>query len=81
MSQDSGPAQFQCFLCEEDFPYSRGRFDGHGFPAWDIRVCGSCYRLNWDGIARHMHPRLMAHLKGRGVTLELNAQGYLKWPE
>ena len=70
----------ECFMCESDFQFGPGIYDGRGIGAWGISVCRGCYNTNDDGIVLEIHPKLLAHLKERGVDIKLNRKGWLDWP-
>jgi hypothetical protein len=67
-----------CFLCGRSFQYGPHIYDGR--PQWDIMVCMPCIQGNWDGIVLENHPRLAEHLKAKGIPVQLNAKGWLDWP-
>jgi hypothetical protein len=69
-----------CFLCKRDFQFGPNRYAGRGIGAWNIRICDLCESMNHDGIVPHQHPELMAHLAQQGVTVQLNAKGWLPIP-
>jgi hypothetical protein len=68
----------ECFLCGGQFQCSHARYDGCGIPEWDIGVCDICLESNWDGIMLERHPRLVEHLKAKGISIQLNAKGWLE---
>jgi hypothetical protein len=70
----------QCFLCKEPFQFGPHRYDGRWIGSWGINICCSCDASNWDGVVPHSHPDLIEHLKGRGVRVQLNENGWLPLP-
>jgi len=71
----------ECFLCDRSFQYGPNLYDGKHLCAWGVIVCDNCYHLNLDEILPETYPKLAAHLAARGVTVRLNVQGRLSWPE
>jgi hypothetical protein len=70
----------ECDLCERKVHFGRNRYDGRYVGSWGVHICNSCLSCNWDGIVPFSHPRLMDHLKSRGVAVMLNAKGWLDIP-
>ena len=71
---------YDCFLCQRPFQFGPHVYDGRHIPSWGVNICASCLKGNWDGIVPQRHPRLMQHLKDQGVTVTLNAKGWLPIP-
>ncbi len=70
----------KCFLCDREFEFGHGRYYGRNVPEWDITICRMCDAGNHDGIVLECHPKLRAHLEAKGITIELNAKGWLDIP-
>ena len=73
-------ASIGCFLCRKRFQFGPGRYDGSHVREWNIAVCSTCIKSNWDGIVLEHHPRLVEHLRANGIPIEFNAKGWLDWP-
>lgn len=70
-----------CFLCARNVQVGRHRYDGRMVPAWGIFICNNCRSGNWDGIVTTSAPRLIDHLKSKGIEIKLNAKGWLDIPQ
>jgi hypothetical protein len=70
-----------CFLCSRSFQYGPHRYEGRAINSWDIVICDTCDKSNWDGLVTEQHPRLMKHLAERGVTVKMNPRGWLSLPK
>lgn len=71
---------YDCFLCSRPFQFGPHVYAGRSIKAWDIIACDICTSSNWDGLVPQQHPRLIAHLKERGVEIRLNEEGWLPIP-
>ncbi|HAV49724.1 MAG TPA: hypothetical protein DCX75_05945 [Brevundimonas sp.] len=69
-----------CFLCRQPFRFGAHIYDGRGIGDWGVTFCRTCISGNHDGIVLESHPRLVAHLKERGIEIRLNARGWLDIP-
>jgi hypothetical protein len=69
-----------CFLCLRAFRVGPHLYEGRRVAAWNIMLCDSCRRSNWDGIVLDSHPRLAEHLAREGVAVSRNAKGWLPIP-
>ena len=77
----SGPRVVaDCFMCKKQYQSGPQIYTGRTIKAWEINVCDACHSGNWDGIAPETHPRLIAHLRKRGIPVNLNANGWIDWP-
>lgn len=74
------PFLFDCFLCRRSFQFGPGRYDGRAIGSWGVRFCSICVSSNHDGIVPEQHPRLMDHLKAKGIEVRLNHRGWLSIP-
>ena len=70
----------ECFLCKRAFQFGEHIYAGKRIPAWDIMVCDSCYKGNWDGIVPGTRPHLVPYLQSRGIKVTYNASGWIDWP-
>ena len=70
----------KCFLCGGEFQSGPRAHLGRQVKAWDIAVCDECYASQRGGIVPHVHPRLVEHLKARGIEPEYDAHGWIRWP-
>jgi hypothetical protein len=71
---------YDCFLCDRPFQFGPHVYDGRFVRQWEIEICDSCIRGNWDGIVIEGHPRLEAHLKAKGIPITRNARGWVDIP-
>jgi hypothetical protein len=68
-----------CFLCRRSFRYGPDLYEGRPILAWrKIMICRRCDHN--DGVVIEEFPHLVAHLKGIGVPITLNAKGWLDIP-
>ena len=71
------PIMMNCFACGTEFqmgPHSV--YEGEFVPRYDITVCDSCYKGNWDGWHPELEEHLLARLKEKGLPIpERNKQG------
>ena len=78
---DGGPIYYDCFLCERPFQFGPHLYRGRLVRAWDIMVCDSCVRGNWDGVVPSMRPHLVPYLESKGVEGLFNEKGWINIPE
>jgi len=76
MSEDK--FMLQCFMCRKEFQFSPHIYAGRHIPAYNITVCDTCYKSNWDGWAPHYERKLIEHLKKENLPIpERNEKGWL----
>ncbi len=69
---------YPCFVCSRQFEYDPDSLKGNYVNAYEIMVCDTCYKANWDGWAPQLTSRLTDHLKGKGLSIpQLNDRGWL----
>jgi hypothetical protein len=68
-----------CFACGEEFQMGlHSVYEGKFVQRYDITVCDSCYKGNWDGWHPKLEQSLIDHLEERGLPIpERNEQGWL----
>ena len=67
-----------CPLCYREYQFGPHRYDGTAIPRYQITVCNTCYRSNWDGWAPHYESQLIDHLKANNLPIpKRNAKGWL----
>lgn len=67
-----------CELCSASYQMGPHRYDGHRVPRYELNVCGSCYKYNWDGWSPVYEEKILSHLKQRGLVYpERNERGWL----
>lgn len=71
---------YDCFLCRRPFQFGPHVYKGKPIPEWEIEICDTCLRSNWDGLVPGAHPRLIEHFKAKGITPKLNASGWIVIP-
>jgi hypothetical protein len=60
-----------CFICQRD-PAERH------IRRYEMNVCPGCWDRNWDGWPRPSEPRILEHLKARGLPVPVrNVLGLL----
>lgn len=69
---------YRCFTCGGEFQFGPHVYDGRHIAAYDMTFCMGCYGGNWDGWAPRYEPRILAHLKDKGLEAPArNEGGYL----
>jgi hypothetical protein len=71
----------ECFLCQRQFKFGRGAYHGRGVRAWGISICQTCENVNHDGLVPGSHPRLVEHLKSKGIEIRRNKSGWIDIPQ
>jgi hypothetical protein len=71
---------YDCILCQKPFQFGPHVYNGRHIAEWDTQICDSCVKWNWDGVVPERHPRLMEHLREKGISVHLNARGWLDVP-
>jgi len=67
---------YRCDLCGSEFQMGAHRYDGKRVPRYDIVVCMSCYKANWDGWNPGYEEFLVSHLKEKALPIPVkNAKG------
>ncbi len=67
-----------CFMCGSPFQMGPHLYEGEFIRHYQVSICSTCYKGNWDGWAPHYEHRLVAHLKKNGLPIpERNAKGWL----
>ena len=70
----------KCVVCDQDFRFGPGVYDGRVVKSWQGAICDICDRSNYDGVVPSTHPNLMEHLRSIGIEPELNASGWIPIP-
>ena len=55
-----------CFTCETGFVYDPDKVNTH-IPRYEITVCQSCWRSNWDGWRPDYSDKIETHMKAKGL--------------
>lgn len=67
-----------CQMCGSEFQMGRGIYNGKHISRYDLDVCKTCYESNWDGWAPQFEPKLLAHIKEKGIAVpQRNEKGWL----
>lgn len=68
----------ECFFCGREFQFGPGRYAGKWLSWFQLMVCETCYRGNWDGWAPHYENKLVPHLTKLGIDIPpRNEQGFM----
>jgi hypothetical protein len=62
------------------FQFGPHTYEGQHIKSWGVEICDTCRRGNWDGIVPEQNPRLMEHLRAKGISIALNPKGLLDIP-
>jgi hypothetical protein len=71
----------KCFLCDRDFPFGQGRYDGRYLPHYKISVCDKCLKANWDGVGPTREEKIVKHLQETNIPIKRNAKGWIPLEE
>ena len=67
-----------CELCGRSFQFGPQVYDGKVIPRYQLTVCMSCWKGNWDGWNPRHEALLIAHSKAEGLPIpERNEKGWL----
>jgi hypothetical protein len=67
-----------CDMCGAQFEFGPHAYDGRHIARYRLLVCSPCYEGNSDGWNPGMEPKLIAHLKSKGIPIpERNAKGWI----
>ena len=70
--------KLKCPLCQNNFRYGSGRYEGKPLKLYGITICKPCYDTNHDGFAQHYEEILETVVKKNNLNLpERNASGLL----
>ena len=58
-----------CELCGAGFRYGSGAYHGHYISRYQMIVCRGCSNAIWGEWSFEHEPRLMEHLKNRGLPI------------
>lgn len=68
----------RCAACSSQFQYGPHSYRGTHLSRYQVTVCESCYKANWDGWAPHLEDAITAKLRENGLPLpSRNAAGLL----
>lgn len=56
-------------------------YDGKHIREWQIDVCNVCLKASRDGLVHGPNQKLLDHLQMIGFPLQLNANGWIDWPD
>jgi hypothetical protein len=67
-----------CGVCGSRFQSGRHIYDGKRLPEYDLGVCNICLDANRDGWALDIEPKILQHLKAKGLPVpKRNKNGLL----
>jgi len=67
----------KCDLCDRLFLFGPGRYKGKYIQRYEMTLCNSCFKRNWDGFAPGLEVQFIAHMKSKGIALpERNDNGW-----
>lgn len=68
----------RCDACSSFFQFGPQSYRGTYLPSYQVTVCESCYRTNWDGWAPHFELAITANLRSQELAVPArNAAGLL----
>jgi hypothetical protein len=59
----------KCDLCNMSFQFGHHRYDGKHLASYNMSVCNSCLRGNWDGVGPAREEAFIKHLQTNNITL------------
>ncbi len=66
----------KCDLCDRLFRFGPGRYQGKYIQHYEMTLCNSCFKRNWDGFTPGLEAQFIAHMKSKGIALpERNDEG------
>lgn len=72
------PIMCTCEICGTTYQAGPEIHEGHYVQAYDLGVCGMCYRSNHDGWGPYHEPKLVAHLTHKGIPIpKRNSSGWI----
>jgi hypothetical protein len=67
-----------CEVCYTSFQYGPHRYAGRWLKRYQLLACDGCLRGNQDGWGPMIEPRILAHLKSKGIDAPArNEKGWL----
>ncbi len=67
----------KCDLCDRLFLFGPGRYKGKYIQRYEMTLCNSCFKVNWDGFGPGLEDQFIAHMKRKSIALpERNKQGW-----
>lgn len=69
MSAAPGTNMIRCDACSSLFQFGPHSYLGTHIPTYQVTVCESCYRANWDGWAPHLEQAITSNLRRQGLEL------------
>ena len=67
----------KCDLCDRLFRFGPGRYKGKYIKHYEMILCNSCFKINWDGFAPGLETKFIAHLASKDIALpERNEKGW-----
>ncbi len=60
---------FSCPLCKSQYQHGPHRYGGHKIQLYDIMVCDTCWRFNWDGWNSKYEPTLLKCLEDKKLPI------------
>jgi hypothetical protein len=76
----AAPVKFmqKCETCGHEFQFGPNLYDGKHIPRYNITVCMTCWKSNWDGWAPRLELQVTAKFVEKGLPIpERNAEGLL----
>jgi hypothetical protein len=74
----SDKIMFTCPVCGQQFQFGPHRYAGTHIRTYDMTVCETCYRGNWDGWQPDRETWLLDRLKSKSLPIpKRNARGLL----
>jgi hypothetical protein len=67
----------KCFFCNLSFKFGNHKYYGEYLPNYQLYICGSCLRGNWDGLNPRLEDKFEEHLKAKNLPIpERNDKGW-----
>ena len=59
----------KCDMCDRLFQFGPGRYKGKYIERYEMILCNSCFKSNWDGFPPGLEAQFIAHMKSKDIAL------------
>lgn len=74
---DNNEHKVVCFFCGQSFHFGNHKYYGKYLPNYQLNVCDSCQRGNWDGLNPGLENKFEKHLISKNLPIpKRNANGW-----
>jgi hypothetical protein len=77
MMTDNNEHKEVCFFCNQYFNFSNHKYYGKYLSNYQLNVCDSCLKGNWDGLNPDLEDKFEKHLKTKNLPIpKRNTKGW-----